>query len=143
MRPVLLAALLLGCSSPVRTVAIDYAATDDQRAALNESVSAWNLRLLPDRRLRHASSPDVDAFVLIGDPRNGTHGVWRESEGRITIRGDINGDLFRRTLRHELGHAIGLEHTSCGVMQFREDSFPELTFCDDDIRECRDQGACP
>jgi len=142
MRPLLLTVLLLaGCSGPVRTVAIDYAATDAQRWALSDRISYWNTALSEGHRLRHADGPDVDVFVDIGDPLNGRDGAFRN--GRIILRPDLDDERFLRDLGHELGHAIGLEHTSCGVMEGTLGVVPGATFCDADLNECRDQGACP
>ena len=143
MKLAALALALVGCSGPVRTVAIDYTATDAQAQALNRRVSYWNTVLASGSRIRHADSPDVDVFVVIGDPRNGRAAGWRSTTGRVTVRPDLGDDIFERALGHELGLAIGLEHTACGVMEGDSDEYAALEFCDADINECRAQGACP
>ena len=117
MRSLALFLALMGCDLPARVWALDARMSDEQRAAFASAMQDWN-DLGCDFRLA-TRLEDIDAFVALEDPGNGDDGAFNDGENLMRLKPGLPLPRFRATARHELGHALNLEHTTAGVMQER------------------------
>ncbi len=103
-RAVCLALLAVGCGAPApgyRPAFVD----PSLGGAPDEALSAWHVATwgrYPERNISFIIDPGLDAIARTAAPSDESRPVT------IRIRPGITGDYLRRTLLHELGHAIRL-----------------------------------
>ena len=137
MRALALVLALAGCDPPTLVWALDARMSDEQRGAFAGAMQDWN-DLGCDFRLA-TRVEDIEGFVALEVPANGDDGNFNDGENLMRLRPGLPLPRFRATARHELGHALNLEHTAAGVMQERISSD---TFSPEDHAERRRVGAC-
>lgn len=98
-------------------------ATSEQRATLEQVVRDLNV-LLPLTEVRHVR---VEMWSDMG----GCKGLWTEgARGKpdhvMLVSSLVGGKLYAVWL-HELGHALGLDHTPAGIMAPKEQGRRALT----------------
>lgn len=132
-----LAALLLGwsCSDYSVTVTIDPSFTNEQRAELERAADAWN-----QVAVRHIRFVDAGEYLILPAL---VPGGWLgyTQRGRALVRvspATPESEVYAVAL-HELGHVLGLEHTTRGVMDPRRQT---VDFSAEDMVECARVGAC-
>jgi hypothetical protein len=131
----LVLAFLVSCAPPLAfTVAPTF--TADERAQIAAAAEAWNQRTVPSKRI---TLDGGEWSILEVDPGTGWNGSATPSRRVIRIHPNpVNATTYEVAL-HELGHALGMMHTTRGVM------FPHWAtseFSDEDMAECRRVEAC-
>ncbi len=128
-------ALLGACASDEITCEIDQAFTSDEQQVIAAAADAWN----QVANVKIVFTDDGEWLILSAESPPGIQGM-KESERKI-VRIDPHITLTRTYViaLHELGHVLGLKHTTRGVMHPTGQS---ATFSDEDIRECERVGAC-
>jgi hypothetical protein len=136
MRPLLLAALV-ACAPPVAYRA-DVSFTDDEHAQIWRAASEWNRHTKPEKRITLGN----EWRVLKAEPPGGFgyNGLCRRSVKTIWIRPQPFGATTYEVAVHEWGHALGLGHTTTGVMMPNTVS---TEFTPEVMAECKRVGACP
>lgn len=130
----LLLALVVACTPPVAYRA-DVAFTDDEQAQVWRAATTWNERTLPERRITQGTI----WRVLKQEPPHSFNGECSQRARTIWIRPEPRGATVYEVALHEFGHALGLGHTSTGVMMAAEVS---TEFTSDVMAECKRAGAC-
>jgi matrixin len=133
---------------------IDPAFTAQERQIIEESLSDWNAISVPERRL--TISPDSIWTIVRHRPLPDA-GLWNPKAHTISLINIDEADdmcykpgqgasAFAMVVRHELGHALGLEHIRStlfipGVMVPSQECFSN-GINEDDKQECRRVGSC-
>jgi hypothetical protein len=128
---------LLACGRPEVPVPIDATFTADERAAIASAIEDWNQRTNDRHKIESRTWP---WFIVRQDPGSARAGKCVFGAALILLRPGMSPDMLRAAARHELGHALGLQHVRRGVMQ--PDTFAENDFSEEDVAECRRAGAC-
>lgn len=126
--------LLASCAAPVAYRA-DVAFSAPERAEIAQAAADWNERLKPDKRITEG-----DAWkVLKQEPPHSFNGECHRGVKTIWIRpAPVDASVYAVAL-HEWGHALGLGHTTTGVMMATTVS---TEFTPEVMTECRKAGVC-
>jgi hypothetical protein len=131
MRRLVLAALL-SCT-PLQ-FAVDPAFVPDEQAEVRKAAADWNARTV------HPITFDGTAWrVLKQDPGTGYNGITYSSKHLILISAEHPGATVYSVALHEFGHALGLQHTTTGVMQA---AVVSTEFTPEVLAECKRVSAC-
>ncbi len=153
--PALAIVAAIGCSDDARATApaapivdaapprvpvsfrVDPSFSDADRGEIARAALIWNDLTLPASRI---SLEGGDwRLYRVDVTRGGFNGFCSPPERLIEIDSEpVGASLFEVAL-HEFGHAVGLEHTTTGVMMARTVS-TDFTF--DVFLECQRAGAC-
>lgn len=133
-----LGALSCGRSFPL-TVAMEHHISDEHEAAIDWALYRWN-SWSGRECFRWAENEAPDVWITEQWPRApGAAGSCQVSSGQIRIAPDLPIESVRAVALHEAGHALGMEHTSTGVMA------PDILgtdFSDEDRAEFKRAGGC-
>ncbi len=126
-------ALLLAACTPLR-FSVDSAFTPDENAQILKAAHDWNVHS------KRKISFDGDSWrILKQDPGTGYNGWSSSSQHLIRIRPEHPGASVYEVALHEFGHALGLKHTTTGLMQA---AVVNTEFTPEVLAECRRVGAC-
>lgn len=130
----LTAPALASCGSSDVDCEIDQVFTQPQQAEIQRAGKTWNA--LTTRAITF--SPDGEWLIL---PASVPLGLGLEQKHRrlIRISPETPDDQIYAVALHELGHALGLQHTAKGVMDANRQT---IAFSEEDMAECRRVGAC-
>src|SRR5262245_40048487 len=104
---------VIGCSGQT-TVCIDFRLSEADRAGAREAVELW-ARTEQVQVRYECSNADItiersEVPVVDGKrPHGYTHGGFAKFI-TLDLKHEFTRDGFRRTVAHEFGHALGLEH---------------------------------
>lgn len=123
MRHLLAAIMLVGCA-PTGTLDLAYEGSDDGFAQAQEAASAWNSACGRELVRVQRGAGEVALREQSGSCYGGALGATYSQHVVLDVVGPSapyricfeHGWQAPRTLRHEFGHALGLDHTHAGVM---------------------------
>ena len=144
---------LAACIEPVAyTPAREF--PDSERAEIWAAARKWDEIVKPARRIR----PGTNWLVVREEPPYGFNGYASSRERKIWIRPVPGGGVSTYEIAlHEWGHALGLRHTCTapgakgsvassrpctGDFGVMDPTKPNVEFTDEDVKECREAGAC-
>lgn len=135
---VVLFALLLGLTDCViipddLVFDVDPGFTSTQVAALYSAADRWNA--VSNHHISFAE--DAPYHAELHDPGPGIDG--QKHGDTIYIKPGLSDDRFLVVATHEMGHILGLDHTTRGLMT---PSGEQLEFSPEDLTECRRVEAC-
>ncbi len=131
----LLAILLLSCRVPA-AMHVDTAFGDSERFEMHRAAEKWNTIVAEDHQI---TLNGHEWTVLRREPPGGWNGWCDRTEKLILIKPGLDAWWTYAVTLHEFGHALGLNHTSKGVM---DTHVPTIEFSDEDMVECKRVGAC-
>jgi hypothetical protein len=139
-----LVTFLSGCAPFALAVAPAF--PDGDRAEIRQAAEWWNARTVASRRLTVDQGASLLVVVegrswqvLFESPPD--FNGWTDQATRtVRIRPVHEGVSTYAIALHEMGHVIGLGHTSTGVM---DPTHVSVEFTDEVQVECRRVGACP
>jgi hypothetical protein len=126
---------LPSCSDEVVTVEIDPAFTVAAQNEVRRAGNEWNKRA----RSTLSFVDDGEWLILPAETPSAGLGYAQGRRKLIRISTRTPDDQVYAVALHELGHALGLKHTSKGVM---DPTRQTMQFSDEDMQECSRVGAC-
>jgi hypothetical protein len=129
--------LLLSCESTEDvSVEIDGAFTVSKREQIEAAGARWSR--IASRQVRFEQGGEW-LILPAPAPEPGFEGYKQGARRLLRIDPHLPDDRFYPVVLHELGHALGLKHTSRGVM---DPTASETDFSFEDVVECERVGAC-
>jgi hypothetical protein len=125
--------LLTSCTTPL-AFDVSPAFDAEERAQIAQAAADWNARTVPAMQITLAGG---DWRLVKETPPGGYDGARFASRHLIMISPDDRVSTYSIAL-HEFGHAIGLEHTTTGVMH----PVAEHEFTPEVMAECARVVAC-
>jgi len=134
------AALFLYACSPPLAFGIDPRFPPAEQAEIRRAAADWNARTLPSVQI---TTQGGLWYVRRTPPASGYNGWFSRRDRLIEIHPDPEPDHLGAsvyaTALHEFGHALGLKHTTVGVM---DPARITIVFSAEDMAECRRAGSC-
>jgi hypothetical protein len=132
-----LALVLLASCAQSLSMAPAASFTPSERAEIQRAADAWNARTTKDKRI---TVDDAGRWrILKAVPPHSYNGECHSGLRIIWIHPEHPGATVYDVALHEMGHAVGLGHTTTGVMMpftVSAEFTPEV------LEECRQAGAC-
>ena len=129
-----LLALLVACTPPV-AYRMDVAFSTSEQAEIRRAAAEWNAITTEDSQITEGD----EWRVLKKVPQFNRNGECSRSKRTIWIHPEHPGATVYEVAVHEFGHALGLGHTTTGLMMgdvLSTEWTPEV------LAECRKVGAC-
>jgi hypothetical protein len=133
-----LLALLTSCAiNDGVEVYVDGGLTAWESSEVRRAANDWNARTM--HPIRFGGDDDSEWIVLKAESPDPYLGRAERRRRIIRIATATPPDQIYAVALHELGHAIGLGHTSRGVMDPAKQT---IEFSEEDMVACREAGAC-
>ncbi len=131
------ASILCSCADDTLAFEVDSVFTDTQRSEMQRAADEWNA--FTAKKVQFAPIGEGDWLILRATVPNDRLGYAQRKRRLIRIHPATADDQIYAVALHEIGHALGLNHVSKGVMDGERQS---IVFSDEDMAECRRVGAC-
>jgi predicted Zn-dependent protease len=125
---------LMSCAQGDVDCEIDTVFKQQQRSEITRAANAWN-----ELASRNVNIVDNGEWLVVSAASPHGLGYAQGHRRLIRISPSTPDDQVYAVALHEFGHALGLHHTTKGVM---DPDRQTIDFSPEDLAECRRAGAC-